>query len=163
MKVTDYCPRAAPFDSYLTGRDLIGVEIGVDVGAHAEALLTYCPVAMLFLVDIWPNPRMAGICEGRLWRFGRRTEMVARRSVDAAAQLGSAAPFDFVYVDQEQGAESVAADLRAWWPLLKRGGALGHRNYTDRDTPLDRAVDAFVAEHGPTRHVETGEIVLIKT
>lgn len=172
MKVTDYAPRAAPFDSHLKGRDLIGVEVGVDVGAHAEALLTYCPVGFLHLVDIWPNPYCHGYCEGRLARFRPRWRIVSKGSLGAAevfavdgkmlAGTSSWPPFDFVYIDQEHGGESVAADLDAWWPLLKRGGVLGYRNYNGRGTPLDLAVDAFVARARPAVHIEDNEIILLK-
>jgi len=171
MKITDYAPRAAPFDSYLTGRDLVGVEVGVDVGAHAEAMLTYCPVAYLTLVDIWPNPWCRGYCEGRLSRFRGRFTAKQNPSVVIAeayaddVRCGSLCLLDFVYIDQEHGAESVAADLRAWWPLLKPRGVLGYRNYTGNGTPLDGAIDAFVGAlpaGEATRHVEDGEIVLVK-
>lgn len=146
MKVTDYCPRAAPFDTYLTGRDLVGVEVGVDVGAHAEALLTYCPIALLHLVDPWPNPERKGYCDGRLSRFRGRYRMHQARALNAVASLPPA--LDFVYLDEEHDASSVGNDLRAYWPLLKQGGLLGHRNYAQgRGEPLDRAIEAFVAEH----------------
>ena len=161
MKITDYAPRAAPFDSYLKGRDLVGVEVGVDVGAHAEALLAYCPVAMLNLVDPWPNPYCRGYCEGRLARFRPRFTMNRADSHNAARSF-SAASLDFVYVDQEHDAEAVASDLAAWFPLLKRGGMLGYRNYTARATPLDRAIDAFVKANRLEASVADNEIVVVK-
>ena len=164
VKITDYCPRAAPFDSYLKGRELVGVEVGVDVGAHAEALLTYGPVAMLHLIDPWPKDYFRGYCDGRLSRFRGRYRLWPGTSMECVKGF-FADTLDFVYIDQEHDAESVAADLRAWWPLLKSGGVLGLRNYTARDTPLDRAVDAFVGGSRAaeiTRHVESAEIVLVK-
>jgi hypothetical protein len=161
MKVTDYAPRAAPFDTYLKGRELVGVEVGVDVGAHAEALLTYCPVALLHLVDPWPNPYCRGFCEGRLARFRQRVAMLPGKSsaMAGAFELGR---LDFAYIDQEHDEFSVASDLRAWWPRIRTGGVLGYRNYVGRGNPLDRAVDAFIAENKIKAHVEAGEIVLLK-
>lgn len=148
MKLTDYAPRAAPFDTYLHGVGLIGVEVGVDVGAHAEALLTYCPVAMLHLVDPWPKEWARGYCDGRLSRFRPRYAMHQCGSLEGAKQL-AVGGFDFVYVDQEHDAASVTADLKAWWPLVRPGGVLGHRNYAEgRGEPIDRAIDTFVSEHG---------------
>jgi predicted O-methyltransferase YrrM len=147
MKTTDYAPRAAPFDSYLKGRDLVGAEIGVDVGAHAEALLTYCPVAMLHLVDPWPKEWARGYCEGRLARFRARVEMHQTSSLDGARSFPPGS-LDFAYIDQVHDGPSVTADLHAWWPLVKPGGVLGYRNYAEgRGEPLDLAIDAFVAEH----------------
>lgn len=163
MKITDYSPRAAPFDSYLRGRDLVGAEVGVDVGAHAEALLTYCPIGMLHLIDVWPNPYCRGYCEGRLSRFRARFSMNKAESVAASGRFPDGS-LDFVYVDQIHEGPSVAADLAAWWPKLAFGGVLGYRNYTGRGTALDKAVDAFLAR-GPAggiaeTHVEDGEIVI---
>lgn len=164
MKVTDYCPRAAPFDTYLTGRGLVGVEVGVDVGAHAEALLRYTDVALLHLVDPWPREYQYGYCEGRLAAFRQRVRFMPTRSVVAAERFGLGA-LDFVYIDQVHEADSVMADLEAWWPRLKVGGLLGYRNYGDTATPLRDAVDRFIAVQGGDRiriHVETGEIILVK-
>lgn len=167
MKVTDYAPRAAPFDSYLAaiGHNLIGIEIGVDVGAHAQALLQYCPIRMLTLVDPWPNPYCRGYCEGRLSALGFRARfgMLQCGSIEAAAKVG-VEQLDFAYIDQEHGGDSVAADLRAWWPKIKPGGVLGYRNYSDTKTPLVAAVDAFVAaERGIVATKATGEIVMVKS
>jgi predicted O-methyltransferase YrrM len=146
MKVTDYAPRAAPFDSYLAGRDLVGAEIGVDVGAHAEAMLAYCPIAMLHLVDPWPQEYARGYCEGRLARFRGRYRAHAMGSLIAAQIVG---PLDFVYIDQRHDGASVSADLEAWWPLIKPGGVLGYRNYAEgRGEPLDLAIEAFVRANG---------------
>lgn len=162
MKITDYAPRAAPFDSYLTGRDLVGAEIGVDVGAHAEALLTYCNVAMLHLVDPWPKEYARGYCEGRLARFRGRFTVHAMGSIDAASRLGQ---LDFVYIDQRHDSASVTADLVAWWPLIKPGGILGHRNYAEgRGEPLDMAIEAFVAANRISTKFENylNDVVLFK-
>jgi len=165
VKVTDYAPRAAPFDSYLKGRYLVGAEIGVDVGAHAQALLQYCNVAMLHLVDIWPNAWCRGYCEGRLNALGLGKRYTAHAvGSHQAAQRFEPASLDFIYVDQEHDLLAVSGDLMAWWPLLKSGGVLGYRNYTGRDTPLDKAVDAFLrgcAEAGDVKR-EAGELVLFK-
>lgn len=163
MKITDYCPRAAPFDSCLKGWDLIGVEVGVDAGAHAEALLTYGQIAMLHLVDPWPKEYFRGYCDGRLSRFRGRFEMHQMRSHDAARSFAEAGrDFDFVYIDQEHDEESVARDLRAWFPRVKRGGVLGYRNYVGRGIPLDHAVDVFLAAYELKAEVLPGEIVIFK-
>lgn len=162
MKITDYCPRAAPFDTYLRGENLVGAEIGVDVGAHAEALLRYCPVGKLYLVDPWPKDYQFGFCQGRLSRWRHRFEMVQAGSLAAAPRY--LAGLDFVYIDQIHEPDSVAADLLAWWPTVKPGGVLGYRNYVGRGTPLDGAVDAFIARHKAQIEVkvEAGEIVMVK-
>jgi methyltransferase family protein len=164
MKVTDYGPRVAPFDTCLTGRGLVGVEVGVDVGAHAEALLRYCDVHTLTLVDPWPTEYCRGYCEGRLRALGfwPRVRMVQHPSHQAARGMDPAS-VDFVYVDQEHTTEAVRGDLELWWPAVKIGGLLGYRNYAASQTDLVRAVDAFVAARAiRTTTLVPGEIVLWK-
>jgi hypothetical protein len=169
MKITDYCPRAAPFDSYLPRGHLVGVEVGVDVGAHAEALLRYCPIQVLHLVDPWPNIERKGYCDGRLSRFRGKYEMLRMTSLEAAAVIkrgdSTMDGIDFVYLDQEHDRASVAADLAAWWPLLRAGGVLGHRNYVEnRGAPLDMAIEEFVARNKIRTKVERygADIILWK-
>lgn len=162
MKITDYCPRAAPFDTYLAGRDLVGAEIGVDVGAHAEALLTYGSIRLLHLIDPWPNIERRGYCDGRLSRFRGRYELHRGTSIEWSAKLSG---LDFVYLDQEHDGPSVSADLQAWWPLVRTGGVLGHRNYAEgRGAPLDSAIEAFVAQHKIRTAIERygNDIILMK-
>lgn len=167
MKVTDYCPRAAPFDSYLTalGTGLLGAEIGVDVGAHAEAMLAFTPgIRALALFDPWPNKWAMGYCDGRLSRFRGRYVMHQEGSLEGAAK-GIKASLDFVYIDQIHEGPSVTADLKAWWPLVKPGGILGYRNYAEgRGSPLDRAIEAFVAENKIRTKVEDylNDIILFR-
>lgn len=165
MKVTDYCPRAAPFDSYLKGSGLVGAEIGVDVGAHAEAMLRYCLIGMLHLIDPWPNSYCRGYCEGRLSVLGYRGNFLMWQcdSLHAASKF-AVDSLDFIYIDQEHDGKSVAADLRAWWPTLKPSGVLGYRNYAESNPSLMAAVDAFISAAGQalTWKIETGEAVLVK-
>lgn len=167
MKVTDYAPRAAPFDTHIQKLDghLTGVEVGVDVGAHAQALLEYCNIARLTLVDPWPNPYCRGYCDGRLAALGFRSRisMMQCGSVDAARSFGDAT-LDFAYIDQEHGGPSVKADLVAWWPKLRVGGILGYRNYTKEPTPLSMAVDAVLLSLTGEVNFEiaTGEIIMTK-
>lgn len=167
MKPTDYCPRAAPFDGYLTGRALIGVEVGVDVGAHAHAMLAHCDIALLHLVDPWEREFYRGYCEGRLAVMGyrMRIQMHQAKSLDAV-RLFKPLSLDFIYRDQYQDGDATTADLVAWWPILKAGGVFGVRNYVGRGEPIDKAVDAFIGKQGTgvTWHFEKqGEMVLIKS
>lgn len=166
MKVTDYSPRAAPFDHYLRyGRRLVGAEIGVDVGAHAEALLRHVDIERLYLIDPWEREYQWGFCDGRLSVLGfrGRFEILPKKSLVAAKQFKPAS-LDFLYFDQEHETAVVAADLETWFPILKVGGHLGYRNYGNTAKGLTGAVDAFVARMAPRleAHREDGEIVLAK-
>jgi len=145
---------------------LIGIEIGVDVGSHAEAMLTYCNIEMLYLVDVWKREYYKGYCEGRLHTKGfmHKTKMIHHDSANAAKIF---APdhkeyFDFMYFDQLHDYISVSNDLKLWWPLLKKGGVLGYRNYAESNTDLKHAVDEFISKMGCTSSIERGEIVIFK-
>ena len=167
MKITDYAPRAAPFDAYLLsrGHDLTGIEVGVDVGAHAEAILRYTDVKTLHLVDPWPNAYAEGYVVGRMAALGflPRVELHKMRSLQAAT-LFKPESLDFIYIDQHHEGDVVRADLHAWWPILRPGGLLGYRNYSTSANPeLRAAIDKFVLEHPNLPvFVETGEIILDK-
>ncbi len=166
MKKTDYAVRAADFDSHLMTRgDQTGIEIGVDVGAHAEALLQFCPIHKLYLVDTWEKDFYRGYCEGRLLTkgYGSKVEFIQRTSLQAATYFrGIAIKFHFIYIDQLHDYESVKNDLYAWWDLLHQGGILGYRNYAASNAELKQAVDEFVEKFKIRTQVERGEIVLFK-
>ncbi len=167
MKKTDYAPRAADFDTYLVGHNLVGIEVGVDVGAHAEALLTYCNIRSLYLVDVWQREFYRGYCEGRLYAKGfmHNVKMMQMGSMDAMLSFTSAhieQYFDFMYFDQLHDYKSVKEDLTHWWPMLKPGGILGYRNYAESNKDLKRAVDEFIAKIKCKSVIERGEIVLFK-
>lgn len=164
MKSTDYCPRAAPFDVYLQGkRGLVGVEVGVDAGAHAEALLRYYDIAQLYLVDKWPKDYHYGFCEGRLSALGFRGRFTMLQRASAYAvdhfQMGQ---LDFVYCDETRDGETASANLDRWWPLLKSGGVLGYRGYGSGDG-VSQALDRFLHGHPEIQHhIEPGELILVK-
>lgn len=162
MKPTDYAPRAAAFDAHLTGADLVGVEIGVDVGAHAHALLQFCAVRKLYLVDVWDKEYYFGYCTGRLHAAGFKNRVhLARLDSVAAAKSFADASFDFVYMDQRHEYAVVKADLEAWWPKLKGGGVLGVRNYAPVNPGLVRAVDEFFGTGAATK-VDMNDFIVFK-
>lgn len=123
MKVTDYSPRAAVFDTYLTETNLTGLEIGVDVGAHAEALLKYCSVKHLTLVDIWDKDYCRGYCEGRLVQYRPKIKLIKA----SAESFLDFSPRDFIYFDLPQTYELTKRMLKTWWPSVRPAGVLGYR------------------------------------
>lgn len=162
MKPTDYAPRAAFMDTLLTWHN-IGVEVGVDAGAHAEALLRYCALEKLYLVDRWEKEYPLGICTGRVWALGFKpiVEFIHKGSIEAAKQFQNGT-LHFVYVDQHHEKSIVEADLQAWWPKLLPGGLLGYRNYAPSNQGLSEAIDVFIAAGSITAYKYAGEIVLVK-
>lgn len=163
MKVTDYAPRAAPFDSHLRGSDLIGVEVGTDVGSHAHALLKYCSIKKLYLVDIWDKEFYRGYCQGRLHSAGfmNKVIMIIDESRKAVNKIKTES-LDFIYIDITHDYDTVKQSLYDWWPRLKRGGILGYRNYGATCPALTKAVDEFIDVHTIETNIEMGEIILHK-
>lgn len=131
MKATDYAPRAGGMDAHLQGTDLVGVEVGCDAGAHAEALLRYCSIKQLVLIDLWDKDFFRGYCMGRIQSQGwkQHVEFVQKSSRQAASDYPNGM-FDFVYIDITHDSEAVASSLDDWWPKLKPAGMLGYRNYS---------------------------------
>lgn len=160
MKSTDYAPRAAAMDVYLMGRtNLTGIEIGVDCGAHAHALLEYLNIERLVLVDEWGYDWCKGYCEGRLSKWKTKTEFVKSDSIVASTKFYANA-FDFIYIDIAHDYETVKGSLIDWWPKLKEGGVMGYRNYST----CQKAIDEFVLSNTLTAQVDKyhNEVIIFK-
>ena len=144
MKVTDYGPRISTFDTYIKTPGTTGAEIGCDVGAHAEALLKYCGVKMLYLVDVWDREYYRGYCEGRLFSQGYRNnvELIQGTSKHASEKF-LVNSLDFVYIDITHDYDTVLNSLVEWFNKVKPGGIIGYRNYHEKNIELKRAVDYF--------------------
>ena len=149
MKSTDFAPRTSALCAILNGYNLIGVEVGADVGAHAESLLTYCDIRLLTLIDPWLNPICEGYCAGRLSRWVHKVKMRKQLSREAVPAFDDES-LDFVYLDQEHDYVSVREDLTIWWRKIKPGGLLALRNYAPSNTGIVEAVKQFL--HGGKRH-----------
>lgn len=142
MKQTDYAPRAAFMDTLLTGQHLVGAEVGCDVGAHAEALLRYCSVKKLYLIDLWTKEYYRGYCEGRLHALGFKNNIELIQA--DASEVKNISPLDFVYIDISHDYATVKLSLTNWWEHLSTKGIMGYRNYSDTNPELKKAVDEFV-------------------
>ena len=162
MKNIDFGLRVAPTDVHLVGNNLIGVEIGVDVGAHAEALLTFCRIEKLSLVDIWDNPQQYGYCLGRLeTKFKRGVfDMLPTTSRKAISSFKDNS-LDFIYFDHLHDYEEVKWDLENWIYKLKYGGIIGYRHYK-KYPGLTQAIDEFLENSNYIFHVDNEEIVIEK-
>lgn len=148
MKITDYAPRAGALDAHLKGRNLIGVEVGCDVGAHAEALLRYCDVEHLTLIDLWEKEFYRGYCVGRLQSQGWKNNVEFIKSTShAASSRFDLFHFDFIYIDITHDYAIVCESLQDWWPKLKLGGILGYRNYSASNHGLKQAIEEFIEQH----------------
>ncbi len=144
MKQTDFTPRAAFLDTHLQP-DSIGVEVGCDVGAHAQVLLEYCHVAHLSCIDIFEKPWYEGYCHGRLNRWRNRVKIIKSTSHDASF-LFKDNSLDFVYIDIAHDETTVRESLEDWWRKLKIGGVMGYRNYSTCRGAIDAWLGSKVFE-----------------
>lgn len=148
-------------------------EIGVGSGETSRRLLAARPLLRLAMVDWFrsePGYRQWGVQNGdphaersdaeieeeqrnaeRVAAAHPGAELFAADSVGAASMV--AARFDdwavngldLVFIDADHREANVAADIRAWWPLVRPGGWLGgHDLHRFPDDGVGRAVDAFV-------------------
>lgn len=146
MKITDFAPRTAAMEAYLTGLNLVGAEVGCDVGAHAESILTNCSISKLHLIDLWANEICEGICQGRLYRWYHRIQMHKGKSNQVVKNFGVNS-LDFIYLDAEHDYNSVKEDLSLWWSKIRYGGGiLALRNYHKSNEGLFRAANEFLQD-----------------
>ena len=114
-----------------------GAEIGVEQGLFSETLCQQIPGLSLLAVDVWtvkPGYRRH-VTQPELDRFERLARMRLERygvtvvkglSVDVA-KLVSDASLDFAYIDADHSEPEVKADIAAWLPKVRSGGAMaGH-------------------------------------
>lgn len=161
MKLSDFAPRTGALECYLSGQNLEGVEVGSDICAHAESILTNCSIQKLHLIDIWENEYCRGYCAGRLARWHHKVELHKGKSSIEVVGFGVNS-LDFVYLDNTHDYKSVSEDLKNWWQKLREGGIMALRNYADSNEELKRAADEF--SHGKEFKIERyhGEIIFFK-
>lgn len=165
MKITDYAPRAGALDTYLTGTQLIGIEVGCDVGAHAEAMLQYCDINKLYLVDLWTNDFYRGYCMGRILSKGWKNNVEFIQSTShIASEKFKSETFDFIYIDIAHDEKTVWESLEDWWPKLKKGGILGYRNYSPSNKGVTPTLNKFTQKYALRFNVEEyhSELIIFK-
>ncbi len=164
MKVTDYALRCAAFDTHLRlGKRLVGIEVGVDAGAHAEAMLRHLDIDHLTLIDPWPDRYTLGFCEGRLSALGFRPRfrLLPEASERAYVEFEDLT-LDFAYIDRQQDGETATRELAQWWPKLKKGAVFGYRNYSPSWPEMKHVLDTFVKVNHLTTQEHPGELVIWK-
>ncbi len=134
----------------LTG---VGVEVGCYRGGFATCILKSWP-GVLHCVDPWEyqpgfrdmlntpdQPRNEAIARNELsgWVAEGRCVIHKGFSVEVADQWKrySGDPLDWVYIDALHDYENVTADLNAWAPLIRSGGALCGHDYIQHPTGSD--------------------------
>lgn len=117
------------------------VEIGTWTGDFAEELLKYTKCKKLYCVDPYRHfendeypDSMNTLTQGdfdnvfentksRLSKYGDRVEFIRDLSVDAAQKFADET-VDFAYIDGNHDFAYVDADIKAWFPKIRKGGYL---------------------------------------
>lgn len=143
------------------------VEVGVFEGEFAEQILSKWHGTRLTGVDPFFNFTWQEYRDGcnkgnlesimqktmkRLAPFGDRFQFLREKSPEAA-ELFPYETFDLVYIDANHKYEAVAADLKAWWPKLRKGGIFAGHDFYHRDEPnhlceVPKAVEEFSQQTG---------------
>jgi hypothetical protein len=162
----DWAVERAPTD-----RVSLFVEIGVAFGrsyayAATKVRASGKPVALMgfdpWIVPAWLAPEHRAIvdehggfeaaCRHFLLGFlgGRCNPPLGVASVPAAKMLPGIgfAGCDFVFIDADHTYESLLADLRAWWPLVRSGGAIAGHDHTPNFPGIERACREFFGDDG---------------
>ena len=158
----------------VTGSGLVGVEIGVYKGDHAESLLRHLDIKTLYLVDPYEeyseyeegrnyygvdqHPLRAVKAEAmeRLAPYASRIEWVFKRSAQAARDIPE--KVDFVYVDGNHEEAYVREDIELFYPKVRAGGVIGghdfYNGYCREHDGVVRAVTQFAVRNDLTLQVE---------
>ena len=168
-------------DIAVSGDNLVGVEIGVYTGLHAESLLKTLNIEKLYLVDPYENydeypegdkswgeglPSIEESAIEAINRIGNHpdAEWLIMRSDEAMEHIPN--ELDFVYIDGNHAEEYVSKDIELYWPKIKAGGVLGGHDFyngfcRDHDGVIN-AVIKFVCKEKVQLHLELPDWWVVK-
>jgi hypothetical protein len=131
-------------------------EIGCLEGVTADAVRLLCSVKKYYMIDPWCECREEGIGKSARvtqvrWdkiydkiinHFGSLSNFeVIRETSLKASQLFDPFSLDLVFIDAIHSYERVKQDIRAWYPIVKRGGIICGDDYFSHHPGVKRAVD----------------------
>jgi len=169
-------------DRVVKGTDLVGVEIGVYTGAHAESMLKHLDIKKMYLIDPYqsydeyPESKTSWgeglpiveealpIATKKLCVYGPKIEWVFAKSEHAADMIPN--DLDFVYIDANHAYEYVIKDIELYWPKIKKGGVLGghdfYNGFCDNHDGVIKAVIEFVFKNNLMLHTELPDWWMVK-
>jgi predicted O-methyltransferase YrrM len=123
-------------------KDLVGVEIGVDIGVNAYNMLSVLDIKQLFLIE--PDYKNICIIYKQLKKF--KNIII----IDGYSQhVFDLVPdnLDFVYVDGDHRYNSVLQDIELYYPKVRCGGVFGGHDFNTNELGVCKAVIGFVEEN----------------
>lgn len=129
-----------------------GIEVGVFQGGFSRWVLSHWPSCTRYtMVDPWmhqsnyadgANLQQQGQeqnlarARANTAQFGGKAQILRMPSPQAAANFSDEST-DVIYIDGRHDYTSVAADIAAWWRVLRPGGLLAGHDYVDADEEHD--------------------------
>lgn len=146
------------------GKNLVGAEIGVFDGEHAESLLNATGIKTMYLVDpyqAYDDPGTADyqrsqdkLNEARNLALEKMVKFVDkvitaiyRTSTRAAVDIKDES-LDFVYIDADHRKEFVLSDISVWTTKVKKGGLVGGHDYDNQHPELKKTVKDYCSKNG---------------
>jgi len=123
------------------------INIGAGAGTSGLALLESRPDLSLVTIDKNKGDTSLGSIEGEVNAFkGSKTEWEKRTThiVGFSAKVGQKwiEPVDLVFIDGDHSYKGCKADIEAWLPHIKKGGAIVFHDYQSGKWPdVKKAVD----------------------
>jgi len=139
----------------VSGKNLIGVEIGVFEGEHALSLIKNLNLKKLYLIDPYvihdsysPEWRKSIIqAQREVYELSKKhsnVKVIFKYSDEALKEIGE--KVDFVYIDGDHSYEAVKKDINNYWKIVKDGGLLGGHDVHNAVRPHNRGVMKAVFE-----------------
>lgn len=144
LKTSPGFGRAALPVELVRNKCVIGAELGVQKGEHAEQLLA-AGVWHLYMVDLWSEQanyfdianvsnaqHAANMREAmmRVEKYPFKTTVLVGPSALQASKVADGT-LDFIYVDADHKLASVRADLAMWYPKVRSGGMICGHDFLD--------------------------------
>ena len=173
-----------PFERLgIDGENLIGAEIGVYKGEHAESLLENLSIKRLYLIDSYEDytdykdaKRHYGYDQDILEdaekeakerleeKFYFHIKWIREKSINALKDIPD--KLDFVYIDGNHEYEFVREDIKNYYPKIKKGGILGghdfYNGFCQEHNGVINAVTEFIVKNKLQLHVELPDWWIIK-
>ena len=139
IKTCDPLPRGVVqvIKKKFSNKPLMGVEIGVAEGIHAESILKTLNIQKLYLIDPYKSflhystkqvMQLFLNATRRLNPYRNKIVWIKKRSEEAVDDVPNG--LDFVYIDGNHDFEYVKKDIELYYPKIRDEGVLGGHDFS---------------------------------
>jgi hypothetical protein len=136
----------------IADRDLVGCEIGLNMGLNALNIMNTLPIKKLYLIDPYCEDERYGNSEirkelalNRLKPFEDRCVFLEMESESACKLVEG--ELDFVYIDGCHNYEYVKKDIDLYYPKVRAGGVVGGHDFSPAHFGVCKAVINFIEKN----------------